>query len=90
MNNEMIVDIAFVFVAIVLISLVIYAFIKQLKKVFIFLVICVTLYFGYLFVNRDSSFLEDVRMYREYIEETWILDWEELLNFFNNKKNDKE
>ncbi len=86
----MIVDIAFVFVAIVLISLVIYAFIKQLKKVFIFLVICVTLYFGYLFVNRDSSFLEDVRMYREYIEETWILDWEELLNFFNNKKNDKE
>ncbi len=86
----MIVDIAFVFVAIVLISLVIYAFIKQLKKVFIFLVICVTLYFGYLFVNRDSSFLEDVRMYREYIEETWILDWEELLNFLNNKKNDKE
>ena len=90
MNNEMIIDIVFVFIAIVLISLVIYAFIKQLKKVFIFLVICITLYFGYLFINKDSSFLQDIRMYREYIEETWILDWEQLLNFFNNNKNDKE
>ena len=85
MNNETIIDIVFVIIAISLISLVIYAFIKQLKKMFIFVLICIILYFGYLFLNKDISFLSDVRHYRIYIEDNWLLNWDEFIDMFNEK-----